>query len=722
MITQNRVEYINQIDEGIIRKSNEILLQKLEVLHDKLENELSVEDIEALNPNKRGYPKYMKGTFDENGLPNNKVLREAYNNIVLGLSRVNVIEGGVRAGKDVVGIAIYSELIMLHPANLFGVLGVSLEHAIQTIFQSDGFGIFYTIPHGRLTRENVDGAQRVVYRFKNYWGIEKRIVIYGNSNKNDWEKYHGFSVGAWYINEGINQEVRGIEEADQRMIQSPIPVMVITQNPEGPMNPFYKQFEGPRLPQGGILDTIKELQEFSKTVLVPVDKVIDSNGKEQVIEVVGYDGYEKYQYDKMKKELKRQRKAFLIQKERPDFESLDTESQIQWNNIEQRIRYMYEKHLRGVLIKDIFDGIPENHPLAKTSWKKVIHFKPAFKNPNGVENNIDYAYYHITMEDNETLTEEQKAMAEKGYSKGSSLYLQKIKGVRKAVDSAVWSAFKQYNVFSDDISIFKTLDTTRVITIDFGAGKASGIADYEIDFTTGDVWQTREKLITPEYAKSIGTQITDDLIWEEYLKILKDGKKNAHVIIDTANAHLRNYFSIRGVQTKAADKRYEVRKGKDIQRTFDGVDVDLIGLELVNLGFELGKIHIHESCKETQREIESYEYNKQNDVTGKVDVIKVEDEFCDVLRYTVSTMLGGPMYWFRGGEKIEQTTKLLHDEESQTNEESMATVQAKIQRRIAERGKTRFFSRKGGGQYGRPNVDEIIARKSSGGFTNKFKS
>ena len=233
MITQNRVEYINQLDDGIIRKSNETLLQKLELLHGKLENELSIEDIEALNPNKRGYPKYMKGTFDENGLPNNPVLREAYNNIVLGLSRINVIEGGVRAGKDVVGIAIFSELIMLHPANLFGVLGVSLEHAIQTIFQSDGFGIFYTIPHGRLTRENIDGAQRVVYRFINYWGIEKRIVIYGNSNKNDWEKYHGFSIGAWYINEGINQEVRGIEEADQRMIQSPIPVMVITQNPEG---------------------------------------------------------------------------------------------------------------------------------------------------------------------------------------------------------------------------------------------------------------------------------------------------------------------------------------------------------------------------------------------------------------------------------------------------------------------------------------------------------
>ena len=73
MITQNRVEYINQLDDGIIRKNNETLLQKLELLHGKLENELSIEDIEALNPNKRGYPKYMKGTFDENGLPNNPV-------------------------------------------------------------------------------------------------------------------------------------------------------------------------------------------------------------------------------------------------------------------------------------------------------------------------------------------------------------------------------------------------------------------------------------------------------------------------------------------------------------------------------------------------------------------------------------------------------------------------------------------------------------------------
>ena len=710
MITQNNSLYQNTIDESIILKDTSRLFSKLSELHGKLENDLTLEDIESLNPEKRGYPKYLTGTFNSDGIPNNPVMAQAYDNIVLGLSRINLIEGGVRAGKDVIGIAIFSELIMLHPANTFGVLGVSLEHAIQTVFQSDGFGIFYTIPHGRLTRENIDGAQRVVYRFKNYWGIEKRIIIYGNSNKNDWEKYHGFTIGAWYINEGINQEIRGIEEADHRMISSAMPVMLITQNPEGPMNPFYKQFEAVRLPETGIIETIKELQEFSKTAVIPVDMYVDEDGIEQTVEVVGYQGYEDYQYKKMREEIKKQKKAFLISKERPNFSMLDDEAQIQWNNIEQRIRYMYEKHLRGVTVGDIFNGLPKNHPLINKSWKKVMFYREVKPNPNNIENNVDYSYYHITMEDNDTLTQTQKSEAEAGYAKGSSIYLQKIKGVRKAVDSAVWSAFHEGNIFRKrdfDIEKFKELDTTRCITIDFGAGKASGIADYEIDYKTGDVWQTREKHITPEYAKSIGTEITDDLIFEEYLKMLKAGKKNCHVIIDSANLHLRNYFSLRGINTISADKRYEVRKGKDIQRSFDGVDVDVIGLPLINLGFQINKIHIYEECTESIREIEGYEYDKQNEITGKVNVVKVADEFNDCLRYTVSTMLGGAKYWYKDGGVIEQST-MGSNEKGETKETNMGQLKGQIQRRIAERGRERFFKQSGGLGFGSERANSIL--------------
>lgn len=698
MTTQILNQYKNKLTEGIILKNTEVLNHKLELLQNKLENEVTIEDIENLNPEVRGYPNYLPGTFDKNGVPCNPVMADAYDNIVLGLSRINLIEGGVRAGKDVIGLALAGDLFMLHPANTFGVLGISLEHAIQTVFNSDGFGLFFVIPHGRLTRENIDGAQRVVYRFKNFWGIEKKIVIYGNSNKNDWEKYHGFSIGAWYINEGINQVVRGIEEADQRMIQSPMPVMVITQNPEGPMNSFYQGFEKPRLPQDDTIETIKEIQEYSKNVVIPVGYKTDENGKKIPIEVIGYKGFEEYHYKKMHKEIKKQFRAFLLQKEKPSYDTLDEEEQVQWNNIESRIRFMYEKHLRTVLIKDIFDGISQNHPLAEKSWKKVVHYKEVHKNPNGIKNNVDFSYYHITMEDNESLTDEQKAMARYGYIKGSAIYLQKIMGVRKAVDSAVLDSFTDDNLFDDNINKFKVLDTKRYIVIDFGAGKASGIADYEVDFATGTVWQTREKHITPEYAKEIGRTITDELIWDEYLKVLKDGKKNALVIIDNANLHLKNYFRDRGVNPLQADKRYEIRKGKEIQRSFDGVDVDKIGLQLLNLGFSIKRLWVHVSCDVSKSQLSSYEYDNENEVSGKINVIKVNDEFCDTYRYLVSTVLKGATLWYRDGEPIEQSTILYDDaEKSQKAKQSRTSIQAKIQQRIAERGRERFFQSRGFG-------------------------
>ncbi len=698
MTTQILSEFKGKLNEGIVLKNTEILNHKLSLLHDKLENEVTIEDIENLNPEVRGYPNYLPGTFDKNGVPCNPVMADAYDNIVLGLSRINLIEGGVRAGKDVIGLALAGDLFMLHPASTFGVLGISLEHAIQTVFNSDGFGLFFVIPHGRLTRENIDGAQRVVYRFKNFWGIEKKIVIYGNSNKNDWEKYHGFSIGAWYINEGINQVVRGIEEADQRMIQSPIPVMVITQNPEGPMNAFYTQFETPRMPTLDMIETIKEIQEYSKNVVIQVGTKTDESGKEIAIEVVGYKGFEDNHYKKMHREIKKQLRAYLLQKEKPSYDTLDEEEQVQWNNIESRTRFMYEKHLRTVLIKDIFDGISENHPLADKSWKKVVHYKDVHKNPNGILNNVDFSYYHITMEDNDSLTEEQKAMARYGYIKGSSIYLQKIMGVRKAVDSAVLDSFTDDNIFDEDINKFKDLDTKRYIVIDFGAGKASGIADYEVDLSVGAVWQTREKNITPEYAKSIGRTITDELIYDEFLKMLKEGKKNATVIIDNANLHLKNYFRDRGIHPLQADKRYEIRKGKEIQRSFDGLDIDKIGLQLLNLGFSIKMLWVHDSCTVSKRQLSSYEYDTQNDVTGKVNVIKVDDEFCDTFRYLVSTVLKGASLWYKDGEPIGQSTILYDDsEKSQKAKESKLSFQARLQRRIAERGRDRFFQSRGFG-------------------------
>lgn len=86
MITQNNSLYQNTIDESIILKDTSRLFSKLSELHGKLENDLTLEDIESLNPEKRGYPKYLTGTFNSDGIPNNPVMAQAYDNIVLGLA------------------------------------------------------------------------------------------------------------------------------------------------------------------------------------------------------------------------------------------------------------------------------------------------------------------------------------------------------------------------------------------------------------------------------------------------------------------------------------------------------------------------------------------------------------------------------------------------------------------------------------------------------------
>ena len=43
-----------------------------------------------MNPEDRGYPQYLPGTFDKYGVPLDEKLKNAYDNIVLGLCKVNI--------------------------------------------------------------------------------------------------------------------------------------------------------------------------------------------------------------------------------------------------------------------------------------------------------------------------------------------------------------------------------------------------------------------------------------------------------------------------------------------------------------------------------------------------------------------------------------------------------------------------------------------------------
>ena len=67
---------------------------------------------------------------------------------------------------------------MICPERLHLALGSSLEHVLRTVLMSNGFGIYFLIPHGVFVRETINGAQRGVYKFLDNYGLEKQILFY----------------------------------------------------------------------------------------------------------------------------------------------------------------------------------------------------------------------------------------------------------------------------------------------------------------------------------------------------------------------------------------------------------------------------------------------------------------------------------------------------------------------------------------------------------------
>ena len=67
---------------------------------------------------------------------------------------------------------------------------------------------------------SVSGAQRGVYKFLDSYGLEKTVLFYGNQKENDSDKYQGFTLGSVYVNETLNQHIRGLDQALNRIAAS----------------------------------------------------------------------------------------------------------------------------------------------------------------------------------------------------------------------------------------------------------------------------------------------------------------------------------------------------------------------------------------------------------------------------------------------------------------------------------------------------------------------
>jgi hypothetical protein len=656
-MTQEQVKEFNIKDFAI--NIQELYEEIVKNGYEEIVNNLLKQTEGVVDIGKKKKPPYAIGSLNDDGFPVQPKIVNAMKRILNGSAWINVFEGGVRGGKDVWAIYFYTEYLMHCSSQKHLVLGVSLEHALLTVLQSNGFGLLYTIPHGQFIRSSVDGAQRGVYKFLDSYGVEKEIHFYGNYKQDDFKKFQGFTFGSVYLNEGTNQHLNGINEAMQRTSASKDRLIIITQNPKGQANRFYTEFEKP------FLLTEKEIQ-FIESV----------QNNEYVVSL--YRQYEdKVLFERKKAEIYL-KESYCKQNGVANYNGLNDEQKIFFQKSIRDIREDYENILNDATVQK-FLPITDSHKFWDKSMRKILMYERGDENPNFITSGYDYNYFHFTIEDNLGMTSMMKSDFKSKYAKGSSTYAQRIDGIHKTTDSAVYSMFTNDNIFGGEVNDFDTTKTSRIMAVDKGLNHPNGIIDCEVDYEHGVVWQLGESLL------DFRDENTDNQGLESvYLDILKviRSRRNREmpdfILVDPSAIELYMYLQQRGLPVRKANNAVFTVRGDEKTEMIKIQDKDLIGIPLVQTAISKKKYMVHESCIETIRQIESYEA-PFDEKAGKEKVVKVNDDLVDPIRYVFNTIIRMGMWEgdTESGEK-QKDGELLGNEATQDSQRNLAREVAEV--------------------------------------------
>jgi len=622
--------------------------------YEDIVNNLLKQTSGVVNIGQKKRPPYAIGSLNDNGFPTQEKIREAFRRIITRSAWINVFEGGVRGGKDVWAIYFYTEYLMNCTSAKHLVLGVSLEHALLTVLQSNGFGLLYTIPHGEFIRSSVDGAQRGVYKFLDNLGVEKEIHFYGNYKQDDFKKFQGFTFGSVYLNEGTNQHLNGINEAMQRTSASKDRLIIITQNPKGQANRFYTEFERPFILHDKDIEFILSVQKNDYV-------------KQKFAE------YEQ-QIEKEQKKAEQHLKKTLCAKENvASPKGLNDEQQIFLLKSIRDIREDYENMLNEVKVQD-FLPIKEGHKFWNKSMRKVLMYVKGDKNPNDIWSGYDYNYFHFTIEDNLGMTEMMKSDFKSKYARGSSIYAQRIDGVRRSTDSAVYSMFNERNIFGGRIEDFDTSKTNRIMVVDKGLNHPTGIIDLEVDYEKGIIYQLQESLLDfrNDEVENLGlTSIYTDML--RLIRVRRNRSMPDFIIVDPSALELIKYLRMMGLPVREANNRVFLSRGEEKMEGHITQSKELIGIPLVQTAIAKLKFMIHESCIETIKQIESYEA-PFDEKSGKEKVVKVNDDLVDPIRYAFNTLIRMAMWEGESSDVEERNdeTRVSGHESSEDRERNLA--------------------------------------------------
>ncbi|MDP4144501.1 MAG: phage terminase large subunit [Bacillota bacterium] len=149
---------------------------------------------------------------------------------------LNVLEGGKRAGKNIINLIAYAMSLEVHPDKLHLVAGVSLGAAKMNIIDSNGFGLKHLF-EGRSREGKYEGKEAL---FIDTNVGEKIIIIAGGGKANDAAKIKGNSYGSVYITEVNECHQSFVQEVFDRTLASSKRQLFFDLNPMPPSHWFYR--------------------------------------------------------------------------------------------------------------------------------------------------------------------------------------------------------------------------------------------------------------------------------------------------------------------------------------------------------------------------------------------------------------------------------------------------------------------------------------------------
>lgn len=237
----------------------------------------------------------------------------------------------------------------------------------------------------------------------------------------------------------------------------------------------------------------------------------------------------------------------------------------------------------------------------------------------------DIEVIHFDLDDNPNLPVETRRRYERQYS--GVFYERMILGKWVIAQGAIYrDALGPQCKFNDETkpNALENMGYSRYIGVDYGTANACVFLDCWDDGRT--IWQTRE-YYWDSRAAGKGSEVrqiaqkTNEEYADDFEAFVGANTHGMVVIVDPSAASFKRTLVKRGFQVK--DAKNNVLEG--IRRTASML--------------KMGKYRVHESCKMTLKELETYSWQDKKLDKGEEEPVKSNDHAVDAVRYCVETMV-----------------------------------------------------------------------------------